>query len=100
MMTIIHIIDKLEKLKVLLVCPMCLKNLFDDKKQIDFISNKQIINKEIALKEEIKNIDEYNCVCPHCKRFNIIYRNKLKKEVKNVTKEKLIDVDYKIIKKR
>lgn len=94
MFCIIHNVDKLEKLKVLLTCPICLKNMFENIKQLTTgkeIIPIDIVNKEIELKKRIINEKSISITCPHCSRFNIRYNNLLKKKIRKVEKNSEIE---------
>jgi len=79
-----HYIDKPEKLKILLTCPMCLKDMYNNIKKLPDKNMNLVESKEIIVKEEIKRSKEYEITCPHCKRFSITYINQLENEERNI----------------
>jgi hypothetical protein len=99
-MSLIHHIRTEEDIKILLTCPVCLKNIFEEKKQIENISKNNFQSKEIIIKEKIKTRKDYSFCCPHCKSFHMTYINLMKKKIKNVTENENSDYNISIEEKK
>ena len=83
-MTIVHEIKDDKNFSILCTCPVCLKSLITDSDRLMIVNNKMLLANEKETKRLIidafnDNDEEYNLWCPHCKRFNIIYKNKIPK---------------------
>lgn len=92
-MTLVHEIKTIEDIKILCTCPACLKSLVDNEKITDGKERKLLTydKQKLLIEDKMKKgNDQHEIVCPHCKRFHMIYLNRLNKDMRNVTEEKIL----------
>ena len=82
-----HYIKSKEDFKILLTCPICLKDLFADI-MIKLPDQRRLIeDTKLTLFEKVSDKKEYEHICPHCNLFSITYINQMKREEKKCNLE-------------